>query len=120
MEWISETETLYEENEFGESVGFGERPAPVVIDLINAFTDPESNLGSDLTDVLDNTETLLEAFRDRDLPRYFTTVAGQTSSTSTQSTGTLSGPRTYSITSTSAKGEASDHHTLALAACRRQ
>ncbi|RNJ22033.1 isochorismatase family protein [Halosegnis longus] len=75
MDWTSDTAELYEDNEFGESVGLGEQPALVVIDLINAFTDPESNLGSDVSDVLDQTERLLAAFRDHDLPRYFTTVA---------------------------------------------
>lgn len=75
MEWISDTEEVYEDNEFGERVGLGKKPALVVIDLINAFTDPESNLGSDVSDVLDQTERLLAAFRDYDLPRYFTTVA---------------------------------------------
>lgn len=75
MEWISDTEEVYEDNEFGERVGLGKKPALIVIDLINAFTDPESNLGSDVSDVLDQTERLLAAFRDYDLPRYFTTVA---------------------------------------------
>jgi nicotinamidase-related amidase len=74
-DWISETERLYEERDFGEDVGFGDDPALVVIDLINAFTDPESNLGSDLDDVVDRTGRLLSAFREHDLPRYFTTVA---------------------------------------------
>ena len=75
MDWISDTKELYDDNEFGESVGLGEKPALVVIDLINAFTDPGSNLGSDVSDVLDRTERLLTAFRDQGLPRYFTTVA---------------------------------------------
>ena len=75
MDWIDETEQLYAENEFGESVGLGEQPALVVIDLINAFTDPESNLGSAVGGVIDQTERLLAAFRDHDLPRYFTTIA---------------------------------------------
>ena len=75
MDWIGDAEELYDDNEFGESVGLGEKPALVVIDLINAFTDPESNLGSDVGDVLNQTERLLAAFRDQDLPRYFTTVA---------------------------------------------
>jgi nicotinamidase-related amidase len=65
----------YAGHEFGSDVGFGDRPALLVIDLINAFTDPETNLGSDVSDVLDATADLLAAFRDRDLPRYFTTVA---------------------------------------------
>ncbi|SFK68138.1 Nicotinamidase-related amidase [Halogranum rubrum] len=73
--WLDEAGELYAEREFGESVGFGEQPALVVIDLINAFTDPDSNLGSDVDDVLDATKRLLDAFREYDLPRYFTTVA---------------------------------------------
>ncbi|WP_226004948.1 isochorismatase family protein [Natrinema salinisoli] len=75
MDWINDTEDRYDDREFGESVGIGERPALLVIDLINAFTDPDSNLGSDVDDVLEQTARLLEAFRERDLPRYFTTVA---------------------------------------------
>jgi nicotinamidase-related amidase len=53
----------------------GDRPALVVIDLINAFTDPEGDLGSDVSAVLAAAERLLGAFREYDLPRYFTTVA---------------------------------------------
>lgn len=75
MDWIEDTEVQYDEREFGETVGMGERPALVVIDLINAFTDPDSKLGSDVDDVLEQTARLLEAFRECDLPRYFTTVA---------------------------------------------
>ena len=65
----------YDEADFGASVGLGEQPALLVIDLINAFTDPETSLGSDVDDVLEQTERLLSAFREHDLPRYFTTVA---------------------------------------------
>jgi nicotinamidase-related amidase len=75
MDWIEETEELYEEREFGEMVGLGEQPVLLVVDLIKAFTDPDSNLGSDVEDVLDRTEALLAAFRQYDLPRYYTTVA---------------------------------------------
>jgi nicotinamidase-related amidase len=70
----------YDDHEFGGDVGFGDRPALLIIDLINAFTDPDSNLGSDVSDVLDATADLLAAFRERDLPRYFTTVAYEESS----------------------------------------
>ncbi|MDQ2052217.1 isochorismatase family protein [Natronolimnohabitans sp. A-GB9] len=65
----------YDESDFGSSVGLGDRPALLVIDLINAFTDPDTDLGADVTDVLAETERLLETFREHDLPRYFTTVA---------------------------------------------
>lgn len=75
MDWTDETEQLYSERDFGAEVGMGERPALLVIDLINAFTDPETDLGSDVGGVLDRTEHLLETFREHGLPRYFTTIA---------------------------------------------
>jgi len=75
MDWIDETEAYYAEHDFGGEVGMGDRPALVVIDLINAFTDPGTDLGSDVSDVLAAAERLLGAFREYDLPRYFTTVA---------------------------------------------
>jgi nicotinamidase-related amidase len=75
MDWIDETEATYGEHDFGAEVGMGDRPALLVIDLINAFTDPGTDLGSDVEGVLAQTERLLDAFREHDLPRYFTTVA---------------------------------------------
>ncbi|PSP64499.1 carbamoylsarcosine amidase [Halobacteriales archaeon QH_8_64_26] len=75
MDWIDETGAMYAERDFGTEVGMGERPALLVIDLINAFTDPEGDLGSDVESVLDGAERLLDTFREHDLPRYFTTVA---------------------------------------------
>jgi maleamate amidohydrolase len=65
----------YDDHAFGASVGLGDRPALLVVDLINAFTDPETDLGANVDDVVTQTERLLDAFRERDLPRYFTTVA---------------------------------------------
>jgi maleamate amidohydrolase len=75
MEWTADLDDHYGDREFGGSVGLGEKPALLVIDLVNAFTDPESDLGADVSGVLDRTARLLDAFRAADLPRYFTTVA---------------------------------------------
>jgi len=75
MDWIEEIEADYADQEFGGTVGMGEQPALLVIDLIEAFTDPDTDLGSDVEDVLAQTDRLLSAFRQQDLPRYFTTVA---------------------------------------------
>lgn len=74
-DWIEDTERMYEQRGFSRDVGFGHTPALVVIDLINAFTDPGSDLGSDVDDVVEATGRLLDAFREHDLPRYYTTVA---------------------------------------------
>ncbi len=74
-ELTAEIKSAYGAEEFGERVGMGQRPALIVVDLINAFTDPETGLGADVESVLERTAELLAAFRERDLPRYFTTVA---------------------------------------------
>lgn len=75
MDWPTEFDDHYGDRSFGERVGLGDRPALVVVDLVNAFTDPAMELGSDMSDVLTETAKLLEAFRQQELPRYFTTVA---------------------------------------------
>ncbi|MEF8978840.1 MAG: isochorismatase family protein [Haloarculaceae archaeon] len=75
QDWIDDIDELYGEGAFGETVGLGARPALIVIDLINAFTHPETDLGSDVDAVIEEAGRLLEAFREHDLPRYFTTVA---------------------------------------------
>ncbi len=55
-------------------VGFGRRPAVVVVDFIVGFTDPESPLAGELDTEVEATCTLLEAARSRSLPVYFTTT----------------------------------------------
>jgi nicotinamidase-related amidase len=61
--------------DFGGTAGFGERPAVLVVDLNNGFTDPASPLACDLDDVLDATRALLDAARAHDVPVLFTTVS---------------------------------------------
>jgi nicotinamidase-related amidase len=75
MDWPTEFDEHYGNRSFGERVGLGDRPALVVVDLVNAFTDPSTELGSDVSGVLTEAAKLLEAFRQHELPRYFTTVA---------------------------------------------
>src|SRR5438105_15538431 len=64
---------FYRDRGFAGRVGFGERPALLVIDLARAWTDPASPLGSDLAAVVDNTVPLLARARHAGLPMYFTT-----------------------------------------------
>jgi nicotinamidase-related amidase len=59
---------------FGGDLGFGARPAVVVVDLLEGFTNPESPLGSDLDDVVAATRELLDAARAAGVPVLFTTV----------------------------------------------
>lgn len=55
-------------------VGFGSRPAVLVVDFILGFTDASSPLGSDLSSALENTLELLETARARGVPVFYTTT----------------------------------------------
>ena len=59
---------------FGGGAGFGSRPAVLVIDLVEGFTDTASPLGADLDDVVASTRTLLDAAREAGVPVLYTTV----------------------------------------------
>ena len=55
-------------------IGLTAKPALVVVDMINAFTDPDCPLGTYCPDVVSANVELLMAFRYRGLPIFFTTV----------------------------------------------
>ena len=55
-------------------LGLGERPALILVDLINGFTDAACALGTNCPSVIDANARLLQAFRERGLPVFFTTV----------------------------------------------
>ena len=61
-------------SDFGGTVGFGARPAVVIVDLNYGFTDPSSPLACSLDDVLVATRGLLDVARARAVPVFFTTV----------------------------------------------
>ena len=67
-------EEFFAERGFGMRIGFGERPAVLVIDVINAFTDPDMMLGSNLDDEIEETNKVLDAAHARGAPVIFSTV----------------------------------------------
>ncbi len=52
----------------------GNRPALIIVDMTNGFTDPACPLGGDYPDVVAANIDLLTAFRAAHLPIFFTTV----------------------------------------------
>lgn len=52
----------------------GKRPALILVDMINGFTDPSCPLGGDYPDVIAANIELLSTFRAAHLPIFFTTV----------------------------------------------
>lgn len=69
------TQKLYEERGFSRRIGFGRSPALLVVDVIQAFTDPASPLGSDLDSVVASIRLLLDEARAKQIPIIYTTVA---------------------------------------------
>lgn len=67
--------TAYRDRGIGERVGFGRRPAVLVVDFLLGFTDPESPLGADLDTEVQATTQLLGVARRRQVPVVFTVTA---------------------------------------------
>ena len=66
---------FYRERGFSGTVGFGDRPAIMVIDLAKAWTDLSSPIGTDLSGVLKQTVRILQVGRSKSIPVFFTTMA---------------------------------------------
>ena len=67
-------ETFFRERGFGLKIGFGERPALIVIDMVKAFTDPSRMLGANLDREIAAMQPLLALAHERGLPVLFSTV----------------------------------------------
>jgi maleamate amidohydrolase len=65
---------IYNRQGFGNESGFGERPALLVVDFVDGFTDPAQFGGGNILDAVSNTLTLLAKVRDAGLPVAFTRI----------------------------------------------
>ncbi|MBI3949674.1 MAG: isochorismatase family protein [Acidobacteria bacterium] len=70
----SKTYELYKQRGFAQRVGFGVKPALLIIDFINAFTDLSSPLASNLDAEVEATRQLLTVARQKQIPIFFTTI----------------------------------------------
>jgi len=71
-----EVRKFYLSRGFGGRVGYGERPAVVVIDMARSWLDESSPLGSaNVAGVMEPILSILEAARSRAVPVFFTTMA---------------------------------------------
>jgi nicotinamidase-related amidase len=68
---------FYRQRGLAGRVGFGERPAVVVVDMIHGFTDPASPLGANLDAEIAATARLLAAARAARVPVHFTSIEFQ-------------------------------------------
>lgn len=68
---IDRDEKLFQERGFHQRVGFGDKPALVIIDMQKGFTNPKATLGSNLDSQIDATIPLLEVAHRRGIPVFF-------------------------------------------------
>ena len=74
-DWRSATAAEYERKGFSGRTGYGTRPALLVVDFINGFTDSSSAMGGDYSAQLHVMAELLAQFRATSLPIFFTSLA---------------------------------------------
>ena len=67
-------EEFFKQRGFGIKMGFGERPALIIIDMLKGFTDAKMPLGANLDKELAAQKPLLDIAHERDIPVIFSTV----------------------------------------------
>jgi len=73
---LDELLRFYDERGYDRRIGFGARPAIMVIDFSRAFTGGRSEFpGGDFGPEIEQTRRLLDAARPRAIPVFFTTIA---------------------------------------------
>ena len=69
-----EDEEFFKARGFGIKIGFGERPAIIVIDMLKGFTNPKMPLGANLDSQIAAHQPLFKVAHERDIPVIFSTV----------------------------------------------
>jgi maleamate amidohydrolase len=75
MDDFSDAKALYARKGLGSRIGWGARPAIIVVDMTNGFTDPGSPVGTELAQVIAETNRVLEVARASGVPIIFTSIA---------------------------------------------
>jgi nicotinamidase-related amidase len=65
---------FYAEHGFAGRLGFGERPALIVIDMARAWLDPASPIAADFEELIERIRSVLGAARGSRIPVFYTTM----------------------------------------------
>jgi len=68
------SDSIYAKQQFGQKIGFGRKPALLIVDFVNGFTDPEILGGGNIGDAVKATVPLLDFFRVQARPIVFTRI----------------------------------------------
>src|SRR5438552_15463045 len=72
---LKQLREAYVRRQWAGRVGFGQRPAVIVIDLARYWVDPKQQIGSLLDPIVESTATLLKAARNTGIPIFYTNYA---------------------------------------------
>ena len=65
---------FFSERGFGQTIGFGEKPAILVVDMLNAFTNEDLPLGTNQDSQISVINKILLQARDKKIPVFFITI----------------------------------------------
>ena len=65
---------VYQKQNFGNTVGFGKKPALLIVDFVNGFNDPNAFGGGNIPEAIDITKKLLYFAREKKLTIAHTRV----------------------------------------------
>lgn len=71
---VEQARLVYERSGIGSRVGFGSRPALLIVDFQRGFTDPSCPVGGELSREIVATKSLLDLAREKRIPVAFTAV----------------------------------------------
>src|SRR5690349_7863869 len=66
---------FFRQRGFVQKLGFGKQPALLIVDMVNAFTNPAMPLGAKLDSQIEATQLLLRAAHEHGAPVIFSTVS---------------------------------------------
>lgn len=72
---VSSDAEFFAQRGFGQKLGFGLRPALLIVDMVKAFTNPDMPLGANLESQIAAIQPLLKSAHDAQAPVIFSTVA---------------------------------------------
>src|SRR5438552_13704458 len=75
LQHLTDLRGRYLSRGWGGRVGFGSRPALIVIDLAKFWTEPKAPIGTDVESIMASTCRVLVAVRAAKVPVFFTTYA---------------------------------------------
>ena len=65
---------VYQDQGFGQRIGFGEKAALLIVDFVKGFTEPDVFGGGNISEAIRNTAVVLDCARGNSLPIAFTRI----------------------------------------------